>query len=66
MLCCTVILLGPLIAILGGGLPDALHAIDTFPVSFTVRGVSVNWCIFTGTRKVLKIAFKKRIVWKNQ
>ena len=66
MLCCTVILLGPLIAMVGGGLPDALHSIDTFPVSFTVRGVSVNWSIFKGTRKVLKIVFKQRIVWKKQ
>ena len=65
MLCCTVSLLGPVIMMLGGGLPDALHSIDTFLVSLTVRGVSVNWFIFAGTRKVLKIALKLKVLGKK-
>ena len=49
MLCDTFIPLGLVIVTTGVGLPDAVHSIVTFPVSFAFRGVISNLSNVAGT-----------------
>ena len=46
----------------GVGLPDAVHSIETFPVSFALRGLITNLSNVAGTTNVSVTITESRIV----